>query len=83
MVADVQGWVNSPSSNFGWLLKGDESVSGTFRAFWSKEADLMGNGAYEPRLVINYTSVPEPSSLVLCAEGLLPCRRHTTGRHRS
>ena len=25
MVADVQGWANNPTTNFGWLLKGDET----------------------------------------------------------
>ncbi|NUP90794.1 MAG: hypothetical protein HUU25_13410 [Candidatus Sumerlaeia bacterium] len=26
LVADVQGWVNSPASNFGWIIRGTESV---------------------------------------------------------
>jgi hypothetical protein len=85
LVADVQGWVNDPISNFGWLLLGDESASGTFRAFWSREAYLTGTGyeAYEPRLVVDYTAVPEPASLVLFAGGIVALlvvrrgRRHT------
>jgi len=71
LVADVQGWVNDPLSNFGWLLMGDEGANGTFRTFWSREADLKGAvyADYEPRLVIDYTTVPEPSSLALFAGG--------------
>src|SRR5205085_7382798 len=26
MVTDVQGWLDNPASNFGWLMLGDESV---------------------------------------------------------
>src|SRR5207244_1112629 len=29
MVADVQGWLNNPANNFGWLVLGDESTSPT------------------------------------------------------
>jgi len=86
MMADVQGWVNDSSSNFGWLLMGDESGGGTFRTFWSKEAHLLGEAyaSYEPKLVIDFTAVPEPSSLILFAGGavavLVVIRR---GRRRS
>jgi hypothetical protein len=69
MIADVQGWVDDPGSNFGWLLMGDESASGTFRTFWTREADLVGRAADHPRLVVDYAPVPEPSSLVLFAAG--------------
>ena len=26
MVADVQGWLDNPATNFGWLMLGDESA---------------------------------------------------------
>src|SRR5262249_4693397 len=26
MVSDVQGWLNSPASNFGWILKNEDEV---------------------------------------------------------
>ena len=38
LVADVQSWVNSPKSNFGWILIGDESQSQTAKRFHSSEA---------------------------------------------
>ena len=37
LVADVQSWVNSPRTNFGWILIGDESDAATARVFYSSE----------------------------------------------
>jgi hypothetical protein len=81
MLADVQGWVNQPAGNFGWAIVGDEGASGTFRTFWSKEAYLVGartpplpTGWFtgcEPKLVVDYTAVPEPSYLAVLAGGAL------------
>jgi hypothetical protein len=39
MTEDVRRWVDSPATNVGWLLKGNESVQKTARAFTSKEGD--------------------------------------------
>ena len=50
MVADVQSWLNNPSNNFGWLVKGlDESTIATAKRFETKES------ATPPALTINYT----------------------------
>ena len=38
MVADVQGWVDDPATNFGWLLRGNESTTNTAKRFDSREA---------------------------------------------
>ena len=64
MVNDVQKWLDSPGSNFGWLLMGDESGTQTFRQFYTREE---ANSEFRPALVIDYTvaSVPEPSTLTL------------------
>jgi hypothetical protein len=32
MMADVQGWLDDPSSNFGWLLRGNEDENGDRQA---------------------------------------------------
>jgi hypothetical protein len=67
LVSDVQNWLDSPSSNFGWLLLGDETGTQTFRQFYTKEE---ANPAFRPALEIDFTpaaSVPEPSTLVLAA----------------
>ncbi|MGH7724796.1 MAG: DNRLRE domain-containing protein [Candidatus Eiseniibacteriota bacterium] len=37
MVADVQSWLDTPATNFGWLLRGDESVGGTAKRFDTRE----------------------------------------------
>lgn len=52
MIADVQGWLDSPSTNNGWELIGDESASGTARRFTSRE----GTSTELPQLVITYTT---------------------------
>jgi len=37
MVADVQLWLNNPASNFGWLLRGNETAFPTAKRFASRE----------------------------------------------
>lgn len=77
MVADVQRWVDDPSSNFGWLLKAEnETTLGQAKRFISREGDPEGR---RPRLLIEYTVVPTPASFaVAIMTGLLSLRR----RHR-
>jgi len=55
MVADVQTWVDNPSSNFGWLLFGAESRSATAKRFSSREG---GSG---PQLVVSF-GAPVPTT---------------------
>jgi PEP-CTERM motif len=63
MVADVQNWLNSPSTNFGWLLRAtNESNPSTAREFASGE-NLTAS--QRPTLLIEFTVVPEPGSLML------------------
>jgi hypothetical protein len=55
LVADVQSWVDDPTSNFGWLLKGDESTLQTAKRFGSRES------LAPPQLAVDYTPpVPGP-----------------------
>ena len=49
MVTDVQNWLDSPASNLGWILIGDESSNKTSRRFDSRE------GGTKPSLVVDYT----------------------------
>jgi hypothetical protein len=58
MVADVQGWAQNLASNAGWLLTGDESVSGTAKRFDTKDT---GFAPFRPSLLITY-NVPEPTA---------------------
>ncbi len=68
LIADVEQWLANPSSNSGWLLKVvDESPIRTARRFYSKDDATVAN---HPRLVIDYTVVPEPAALALVASGI-------------
>ena len=52
LVADVQGWLDNPNSDYGWLLQGDESKPRTAKRFHSDEND---DEAIRPVLVVEYT----------------------------
>lgn len=76
MVADVQNWLNNPSSNFGWILKTDEETTpSSVRGFWSKEASRTGQGAFAPQLQVSYSAVPEPGTLIWIIGGALALGR--------
>jgi hypothetical protein len=51
MVADVQGWLDNPAGNFGWLLRGSEGPRQTAKRFDSMENTTTGS---RPMLVIEY-----------------------------
>ena len=53
MVADVQSWLDNPVTNFGWLLKGNESGTQTAKRFDSREHGTVGN---RPQLTIDFTA---------------------------
>jgi len=52
LVADVQGWLNDPSINFGWVVIGNEARSQTAKRFDSRE---NGTSANRPVLTVTYT----------------------------
>jgi hypothetical protein len=58
LTADVQGWVNAPASNFGWIVRGDESLSQSAVRFETRE---FGVETARPSLTVTY-SVPEPGA---------------------
>lgn len=63
IVVDVQSWLNNPASNFGWALKlidTSEDAQGSARLFASRES-----GPSSPLLTVDFTAVPEPSSMAL------------------
>jgi len=66
LVADVQAWLNGPTSDFGWLLRSEsESTGTTIRRFGSRDS-----GASAPTLTITYTPVPEPATFSILGLGL-------------
>jgi protocatechuate 3,4-dioxygenase beta subunit len=60
MVADVQQWLDDPASNFGWLLRGDESETGTAKRFDSSENTTKAN---RPTLTIDFTPPFQPITI--------------------
>jgi hypothetical protein len=55
LVNDVQGWVNAPSSNHGWIVIGNEAVNQSAKKFASRE------GAPDPALQVVYRT-PAPAA---------------------
>lgn len=55
LVTDVQGWIDSPETNFGWILLGNETETSTKR-FYSREHAVANE---RPQLSISY-SLPSP-----------------------
>jgi hypothetical protein len=83
MIADVQGWLDQPGSNFGWLVMGNEEFPLTAKRFDSREHP---NPAMRPSLAIEYRPVPEPASAAMAGMGLgfvLVGRRSRRSRRRS
>jgi hypothetical protein len=58
MLNDVQNWLVNPSTNYGWLLRGNESSEGTAKRFDSRENLTVDN---QPVLIIEYV----PASVFL------------------
>ncbi|MHC4140484.1 MAG: multicopper oxidase domain-containing protein [Planctomycetota bacterium] len=62
MVADVQGWLNVPANNFGWILIGNEAAIETAKRFDSRE-----NGTAANRPVLEVTFTPAAPTGACCA----------------
>ncbi len=62
LTADVQGWLNDASNNFGWIIIGNESAGSTTKRFDSKES----TSGSPPRLIVSYQ--PPSEQLTLSVE---------------
>lgn len=58
LVSDVQGWVNHPATNFGWILRGEEARSQTARRIFGR---VTAAAAERPLLTVDYQP-PAPDS---------------------
>lgn len=61
LVADVQGWLDSPEGNHGWMLQSQsEHVPATARRLGSREEPFAA-----PRLVVSFALPPSPPNLAV------------------
>jgi hypothetical protein len=77
LTAEVQGWLNTPTSDNGLVLvNADSTDPQTFLAFWGAQGAANAGNGLAPDLAVTYT-VPEPVSLSLVAviAPILLCRR--------
>ena len=52
MVGDVQTWLESPATNFGWMVIGSESIARTAKRYNSREHPEAGT---RPQLVVEFS----------------------------
>jgi hypothetical protein len=77
LVSDVQSWLDSPGSNFGWaLINANEVNAQTFKAFYSRSATLNSENnpldpSFRPTLTVTYIPEPTAGGLTAFAPGLL------------
>jgi hypothetical protein len=57
---EVQSWLDDPLTNYGWLVRGDESESSTAKRFDSKEHTTVSN---RPQLTVYYTPITSALSV--------------------
>ena len=57
-MADVQRWLDDPSSNFGWLLLGNESTNRTAKRFDGRQNVSGFPDPQPPVLTVKYLGGP-------------------------
>jgi hypothetical protein len=68
LIADVQAWVSNPTGNFGWVIRGNEIVTGSAQRFNSGE-----NSSNPPQLTVMYrVSAPTPTATPTSTPGATP-----------
>lgn len=55
MVSDVQFWLDHPESDFGWLIRGDETLARTNKRFSTREEP---SESMRPRLAVQFDACP-------------------------
>lgn len=69
LVADVHLWLDSPSQNFGWLVRGNESGNTTAKRFDSRE---NATPSFRPTLTITFSGGSSPPVITLRGSNPLP-----------
>jgi hypothetical protein len=59
LIADVQGWLDDPAGNFGWLIRGNEQIAPTVKVIGSREA---GDASLRPALAITFAPAQAASA---------------------
>lgn len=62
LTTDVQNMLDNPGSDYGWILLGNENVTGSAKRFDTKENNTQAN---RPKLEITYTMPPQPGLIVI------------------
>ena len=75
MVADVQGWLDDPSGNFGWIVIGDESPQVTVKRFDTKDGPAP---EVWPMLTIEFEAPVEPPDCATVCQALFECEGAST-----
>jgi spore coat protein A len=65
LISDVQGWVNTPANNFGWIMRGNETTNQSAKRFASRQNPTT---ASRPQLTVTYTA-PAASGACCSADG--------------
>ena len=50
--AEVEDMLDNPATNFGWILRGDESAAATVKWFASRE---FTTASQRPKLIVDFT----------------------------
>ena len=63
MVADVQLWINSSTTNFGWIIRGNEAAAA--KRYVSREGSTASQ---RPTLTIGYLAPPILTNTILALD---------------
>jgi hypothetical protein len=68
LVADVQSWIDNPSTNYGWIVRGPEGGAKSAKQFETRESLAQ----YRPQIVVTYTP-PPPTAYCTAKTNSLGC----------
>jgi hypothetical protein len=68
MVANVQGWLDAPKTNYGWMLLGIQDIPSISRRFDTHETE----SGMQPRLFISYDDPPVVQQFTLETDTRFP-----------